>query len=218
MRLTCSRWVMERFARSKLSIYLVWLVWSFLRMLIQGSYWWSRQEPIFLNPYLRPNLCRTRWNPIFYCIRLHKVRLALKWFSTTKLFGCHRKGWLLCLVLIEQLSLIIFLRFMSLVNCKERQLVEKFNKFNWRESVMLSVLHCSTILMLSSLLGIEWTAIRQPNSVYGQPLYWRSSSLRVMSWMMNVWSKVSTSARIILTICWNASVKSALQNVDTTRR
>lgn len=23
----------------------------------------------------------------------------------------------------------------------------KFNKFNWRESVMLSVLHCSTILM-----------------------------------------------------------------------
>lgn len=31
----------------------------------------------------------------------------------------------------------------------------KFNKFNWRESVMLSVLHCSTILMLSSLLGIE---------------------------------------------------------------
>lgn len=38
---------------------------------------------------------------------------------------------------------------------QERQLVEKFNKFNWKESVMLSVLHCSTILMLSSLLVIE---------------------------------------------------------------
>lgn len=32
----------------------------------------------FLNPYLQQNLCRTRWNPIFYCIRLHKVKLALK--------------------------------------------------------------------------------------------------------------------------------------------
>ena len=69
-------------------------------------------------------------------------------------FWMSQKKWLHCLVLIEQLSLIIFLRFMSLVNCKERQLVEKFNKFNWRESVMLSVLHCSTILMLSLLLVI----------------------------------------------------------------
>lgn len=32
----------------------------------------------FLNPYLQQNLCRTLWNPISYCIRLHKVRLALK--------------------------------------------------------------------------------------------------------------------------------------------
>ena len=32
----------------------------------------------FSNPYLQQNLCRTLWNPTSYCIRLRKVRLALK--------------------------------------------------------------------------------------------------------------------------------------------
>ena len=42
---------------------------------------------------------------------------------------------------------ITFLKFMKVENLQKRQLVEKFNKFNLRVSVMLNVLLCSTTLM-----------------------------------------------------------------------